>query len=72
MIPIAVQKEPTGYVLNGWLVPLVTAALSPVVNGVARAEDVDRTCMITHRGCPMGPLGMNRIGAVRRVTGLLR
>jgi 3-hydroxybutyryl-CoA dehydrogenase len=57
-VPIAVQKEQNGYVLNSWLVPLLTASLSLVVNGVSTAEDIDRTFMIVNRGCAMGPLGM--------------
>jgi 3-hydroxybutyryl-CoA dehydrogenase len=57
-VPIAVQKEQNGYVLNSWLVPLLTASPSLVVNGVSTAEDIDRTFMIVNRGCAMGPLGM--------------
>ena len=52
------QKEQNGYVLNSWLVPLLTAAVALVVNGVAAPEDVDRTYMIANRGCAMGPCGI--------------
>ena len=58
MVPIPVQKEQNGYVLNSWFVPLLTAGMSLVVNGVSTPEDVDRTFMITNRGCAMGPCGM--------------
>ena len=58
MVPIPVQKEQNGYVLNSWFVPLLTAGISLVVNGVATPEDVDRTFMICNRGCAMGPCGM--------------
>ncbi len=58
MVPIAVPKEQNGYVLNSWLVPLLTAAVGLVANGVATAEDVDRTYMIANRGCAMGPCGI--------------
>jgi 3-hydroxybutyryl-CoA dehydrogenase len=58
MVPIPVQKEQNGYVLNSWLVPLLTAGVSLVVNGVAMPEDVDRTFMIANRGCAMGPCGL--------------
>jgi len=58
MVPIPVQKEQNGYVLNSWFVPLLTAGTSLVVNGVASPEDVDRTFMIANRGCAMGPCGM--------------
>jgi len=56
-VPIAVRKEQNGYVLNSWLVPLLTASIALVVNGVSTPEDVDRTFMITNRGCAMGPCG---------------
>jgi 3-hydroxyacyl-CoA dehydrogenase len=58
MVPIPVQKEQNGYVLNSWFVPLLTAGMSLVANGVATPEDVDRTFMIANRGCAMGPCGM--------------
>jgi 3-hydroxybutyryl-CoA dehydrogenase len=58
MVPIPVQKEQNGYVLNSWFVPLLTAGVSLVVNGVSTPEDVDRTFMIANRGCAMGPCGM--------------
>jgi 3-hydroxyacyl-CoA dehydrogenase len=58
MVPIPVQKEQNGYVLNSWFVPLLTAGASLVVNGVSTPEDVDRTFMIANRGCAMGPCGM--------------
>ena len=58
LVPIPVQKEQNGCVMNGWYVPLLTAAVSLVINGVARPEDVDRTFMIANRGCAMGPCGM--------------
>jgi len=57
-VPIAVQKEQNGYVLNTWFVATLTAAISLVVNGVSTPEDVDRTYMITNRGCAMGPCGL--------------
>ncbi len=58
MVPIPVRKEQNGYVLNSWFVPLLNAGVSLIVNGVATPEDVDRTFMITNRGCAMGPSGM--------------
>ena len=58
MVPIAVQKEQNGYVLNSWSVPLMTATLALVVNGVSTPEDVDRTFMIVNRGCAMGICGL--------------
>jgi 3-hydroxybutyryl-CoA dehydrogenase len=57
-VPIAVQKEQNGYVLNTWFVATLTAAISLVANGVSTPEDVDRTYMIVNRGCAMGPCGL--------------
>ena len=56
-VPIPVQKEQNGYLLNTWLVPLLTSSMTLVANGVATPEDVDRTFMIVNRGCKMGPFG---------------
>jgi 3-hydroxybutyryl-CoA dehydrogenase len=56
-VPIAVQKEQNGYVLNSWFVPLLSAGIALVANGVATPEDVDRTFMIANR-CATGPCGM--------------
>jgi len=58
MLPIAVQKEQNGYVLNTWSVALLQAAQSLVTNGVATPEDVDRTYLMVNRGAPMGVFGM--------------
>jgi 3-hydroxybutyryl-CoA dehydrogenase len=66
-VPIAVQKEQNGYVLNSWLVPLMTAALSLVVDGVATPEDVDCTYMIANRGCAMGPCGIADVVGMKTV-----
>ena len=57
MVPIPVRKEQNGYVLNTWLVALLQASLSLVVNGVSTPQDVDRTYMITNR-CAVGPCGI--------------
>ena len=65
-VPIAVQKEQNGYVINTWLVPLMTASLALVVNGVSTPEDVDRTFMITN-GCAMGPCGIADVIGMKTV-----
>jgi 3-hydroxybutyryl-CoA dehydrogenase len=65
MVPIQVQKEQNGYVLNSWLMPLLTAGVSLVVNGVATPEDVDRTFMICNRGCAMGPCGLIDVAGMK-------
>jgi len=56
MVPIRLEKEQNGYVLNTLLVPLLSAALTLVANGIATPQDVDRTWMIAMK-VPMGPFG---------------
>src|SRR5262245_27051235 len=55
MVPIAIHKEQPGYVLNSLLVPLLRAAVSLVVNGIADPETIDKTWRIATRA-PEGPL----------------
>jgi 3-hydroxybutyryl-CoA dehydrogenase len=60
---LPVRKEQNGYILNSWLSPLLNAAISLVVNGVATPEDVDRSFLIANRGCQLGPFGiMDMVG----------
>ncbi len=54
MVPIRVQKEQPGYVLNALLVPLLNAASALFVKGVASPEDIDKTWRIA-TGAPVGP-----------------
>lgn len=62
MVPIRIDKEQSGYVINSMIVPWVMAAQSLVTNGVAQPHDVDRTWMIAMKTA-MGPLGvMDMIG----------
>ena len=63
MVPIPIQKEQNGYVLNTMLVALANAAQTLVTNEIATPEYVDRTYMIMNRGCAMGPCGiMDMVG----------
>lgn len=55
MVPIPLRKEQNGYVLNSWFVPLLNAAQTLVTKGIATAEDIDRTYMMT--GANLGPMG---------------
>lgn len=66
-VPVAVARESNGYVLNGWLVPLLTASLALVADGVATPDDVDRTYMIVNRGCAMGPCGIADVIGMKTV-----
>lgn len=54
MVPIPIQKEKAGYVLNSLLVPFLNAALELVAGGYAAPEDVDNVWRID-TGAPMGP-----------------
>ena len=54
MVPIPIHKEQPGYVLNTLLVPHIKAGVQMVVDGVADAQMVDKTWMIS-TGAPMGP-----------------
>src|SRR5690554_3818372 len=54
MVPIPIHKEQPGYVLNTLLVPHIRAGIQMVVDGVADAQIVDKTWMIS-TGAPMGP-----------------
>lgn len=71
MVPIPVRKEQNGYLLNSWFVPLVNAAQSLVTNGVGTPEDVDRTFMITNRGCSLGPMGFIDVVGMKTVYDVL-
>ena len=57
MVPIRVDKEQNGYVINSMIVPWVMAAQALVANDVARPEDVDRTWMIAMKES-QGPFGV--------------
>ncbi len=54
MVPIRVQKEQPGYVLNSLLVPFLNAAAVLFVRGVADVETIDLTWRKA-TGAPMGP-----------------
>jgi len=57
MVPIPIHKEQNGYVLNSLLVPLLTAALDLLINGVSDVESIDKTWMISC-GIQIGPFGV--------------
>lgn len=54
MVPIRLQKEQPGYVLNSLLVPFLNAAADLLVRGVADVETIDTTWRIA-TGAPAGP-----------------
>jgi len=57
MLPIAVKKEQSGYVLDSLLIPLLVAGLKLWANGVADAATIDKTWMIA-TGSPFGPMAI--------------
>ncbi|UQY79939.1 putative 3-hydroxybutyryl-CoA dehydrogenase [Candidatus Hepatincola sp. Av] len=58
MVPIPVEKENNGYILNSWFFPLCHSGLTLVTNGVGSPENVDRSFMLFNKPVTMGPLGM--------------
>jgi 3-hydroxyacyl-CoA dehydrogenase len=58
LVPIKMEKEQPGYIINSLLVPWLTSALSLVVNGISSYQDVDKTWMICGQGMRMGPIGI--------------
>jgi 3-hydroxybutyryl-CoA dehydrogenase len=57
MVPIRLDKEQSGYIINSLLVPWLMAAQSLVTNEVALPQDVDKTWMISTK-MAMGPFGL--------------
>lgn len=56
-IPIVLERENEGYVLNAMLTSLNHAALTLAANGVTSVENIDRAWMgVTHM--PLGPFGV--------------
>jgi 3-hydroxybutyryl-CoA dehydrogenase len=61
-IPLTLKKEYPGYLFNSLILPLLTAALTLVQQGVASCEDVDRAWMGVMKA-PIGPFGiLDRVG----------
>lgn len=77
-VPVPVQKEQNGYLLNSWLMPLMQASLTLVSTGVATHQDVDRTYLIVNKGTSMGPfaiidvVGMNTMYAAFQYWGTVK
>jgi len=58
LIPIKLEKEQPGYVINSILLPWLQGAVDLVVNGICSYQDVDRTWMLCSRGMPLGPIAI--------------
>ncbi|MBC9929820.1 3-hydroxyacyl-CoA dehydrogenase [Chitinophaga qingshengii] len=57
MVALPLHKEQPGYIVNSLLVPLLDAATSLLVKGVADVETIDKTWMVA-TGAPLGPFGI--------------
>lgn len=57
MIPIPLNKEQNGYVLNSLMLPFLKSALDLVINGVTSVHDVDKTWMVSFK-TDIGPFGI--------------
>ncbi|QDR77377.1 3-hydroxyacyl-CoA dehydrogenase [Corynebacterium sanguinis] len=66
MLPVKLQKEQPGYVLNTLLVPFLNAAQYLLANGVASPEDVDKNWR-NSTGAPMGPFEIMDMVGLRTV-----
>lgn len=71
MVPVPIQKEQNGYVINTLLVPLLNAAQTLVTNGVSDPETIDRTYMIMNRGVAAGPCGVMDIVGMKTLYDVL-
>lgn len=64
MVPLQLQKEQPGYILNSLLVPLLEAGQMLLVNEVADPETIDKTWMIG-TGAPLGPFAILDVVGIR-------
>ncbi len=70
MVPIRLEKEQNGYVINSLLMPLLVAAQGLVTNEVATHEDVDRTWMVSTK-MPVGPFGIMDLIGLETISNVL-
>ncbi|KRN79222.1 3-hydroxybutyryl-CoA dehydrogenase [Fructilactobacillus lindneri DSM 20690 = JCM 11027] len=66
MVPLLVNKEQPGYILNSLLVPFVTVGIQLWVKGISDPKTIDKTWMIA-TGSPMGPFGFIDMIGLRTV-----
>lgn len=64
MVPIVLNKENPGYVMNALLVPLLNAAMALWANDVADPHTIDKDWMISN-GSPLGPFMIQDIVGLR-------
>lgn len=63
MVPLPLQKEQPGYILNSLLVPLLDAAQMLLLKGVADTETIDKTWMVA-TGAPLGPFAILDVAGI--------
>lgn len=71
MVPIRLEKEQNGYIINSLLMPLLIAAQGLITNDVATHEDVDRTWMISTK-MPVGPFGIMDLIGLETIFNVVR
>lgn len=54
MVPVVLNKEQSGYILNSLLVPLINASHHLLVEKISSPEDIDKTWRISTKA-PLGP-----------------
>ncbi|NDR69372.1 3-hydroxyacyl-CoA dehydrogenase [Fructilactobacillus sanfranciscensis] len=73
MVPLLVNKEQPGYILNSLLVPFLTAGVQLWVKGISDPQTIDKTWMIA-TGSPMGPfafidmIGLRTVYEINKMT----
>lgn len=64
MIPLPVEKEKSGYLLNSMLIPFLFSSLDLLVNGISDVESIDKAWKYG-TGAPEGPFEiLDKIGLV--------
>lgn len=71
MVPIVLNKEQHGYIMNALLVPLLNAAMALWANGVADPHTIDKDWMISN-GSPLGPFMIQDIVGLRTTYAVVK
>lgn len=71
MIPIRLNKEQPGYILNSILVPFLQSAQVLVMKGVSDSETIDKTWMLA-TGAPQGPFGILDIVGIQTAYNIIK
>ena len=64
MIPLPIEKEKSGYLLNSMLIPFLFSSLDLLVNGISDVESIDKAWKYG-TGAPEGPFEiLDKVGLV--------